>query len=78
MALKKPFLIKPNTQEEAETKLLQVTQILKKLRESSTLWQLHFGSYYKNEMLFWQQKADDFLKQNIVDVDVAENKILID
>ncbi len=79
MELKKQYLKKPATPTDLENKLLEAAQILNKLRESSTNWQTHFGSYYKTEMQKWERKADKFLAENIVDVELEEQpKILID
>jgi hypothetical protein len=78
MALKK-FLLKPATHKETEAKLLEATQILKRLLETSTHWQKHFGATNRNEMLRWEKKAFDFINENIVEVEIdVEPKILID
>ncbi len=76
--LVKKFALKPATHKETEAKLLQALQILKRLRETSTLWQTHFG-VYKQNMLTWERNADKFLSENIVEVEVEEQpKILTD
>ena len=66
MDQKKKQILQPTTKENAETKLLEAANIILRLRETTKLWQLHYGSYYKAEMQRWERNADNFLKENIV------------
>lgn len=75
---KKKYLKKPITPQDAEDKLLIAAQIIKRLRETSIKWQTNYGAAYKQAMQYWERKADDFLTENIAEIEIQQPKILID
>lgn len=50
----------------AEAELLKLAKIVERLRHYSKQWQEHFGSGNKALMQDWEQKADEWIKKNII------------
>ncbi|MCX6208350.1 MAG: hypothetical protein NTZ59_02315 [Bacteroidetes bacterium] len=74
MSKKQVKLIEPPNTKDT---LLELAAIMFWLRHYSNLWQTNFGVVNKNRMVYWQEKADDFINKNIVVTD-NEPQILID